>query len=50
MLGNMSLFRHERLHNLTGMVDEAIQDKLVLKVDSKNTKNISDKLLTDGMK
>jgi len=44
---NMGLFFHEKLHNLTGLTDDVIQDKLGLTVDSNNSKNISDKLVKD---
>jgi RHS repeat-associated protein len=43
---NQSLLFHEAIHEL-GLVDETIQEALGLKVDSRNTKNISDKLFRD---
>jgi hypothetical protein len=44
---NSAMIAHEVVHNVTGLTDEDIQSRLGLKVDSNNTKNISDKLKQD---
>jgi hypothetical protein len=35
---------HETLHTLTGMTDDALQNRLGIEIDRDNTKNISDKI------
>jgi hypothetical protein len=42
-----AMLMHEVLHNVTGLVDEVIQEQLGIRVDSRNTKNITDRLLRD---
>jgi hypothetical protein len=44
---NAAMIAHELVHNVSGLSDDAIQSALGLKVDTNNTKNISDKLKSD---